>query len=311
MENLLIQLIVLVFSFGVLIYFSDKLIDASVRLAKAFGISEAVIGITLLAYGTSMPEFTVSSISSAGSHPELSVSNVIGSNIVNIALIVGLAAFIRPFNLTEKHLAKRDNYVMVLSTLMLVSLFMLFGGINRISGFIMMLFVVLFTYYIIKHDRTAGKLIKEPNISKKMETGKILLCLIVVILSGKLVVDSAVSIALGLKISEWMIGATIVALGTSLPELAVSITAAKKGFFGMSLGNIIGSNIFNILWVLGFSASIGTLALDFNLIKIDSVFLTVITLMFAYNLFKGRFSRFTGIVYLSVYASYITYLSVY
>ncbi|MCX9015063.1 MAG: calcium/sodium antiporter [Candidatus Methanoperedens sp.] len=311
MENLFIQLIILLFSLGVLIYFSDKLIDASVRLARASGISDAIIGLTLLAYGTSMPELTVSSISSIGLHPELAISNVMGSNIVNISLIVGLAAFIRPYSIKEKKLVKRDNYVMVLSTFLLVSMLFFLNGIPRIAGMIMMLFVAGFTYYVIKHDRAQHKLKKDTTISKKKEWGIIFVSLLAVVASGRFAVDSAVSVATGFGVTEWVIGATVVALGTSLPELAVSITAAKKGYFSMSLGNIVGSNIFNILWVLGFSASVSALTVDFNMIKWDSLLLIGVTLMFAYHLVRARFSRVTGIVYMVVYACYVVYLLAY
>ena len=308
MEHLLIQLIILVFSLSILIYFSDKLIDASVKLARSYGISDAVIGLTLLAYGTSMPELTVSSISSIGLHPELSISNVIGSNIANIALVIGLAAFVCPFSIKEKQLAKRDNYIMVGSTLMLLSMFIFFGEINRIAGIMMVLFVLGYTFYAIRHDITQLKLKKDDAVSKLKETGIVLLCLLIIVVSGKFAVDAAVSVAEGLGVTEWVVGATVIALGTSLPELAVSLTAARKGFFAMSLGNIVGSNIFNILWVLGFASSMGTLAVDFNMIKWDSLILIVVTLMFAYHLVKARFSRVTGIVYMTIYACYIAYL---
>ncbi|MFH0904436.1 MAG: calcium/sodium antiporter, partial [Methanobacteriota archaeon] len=267
------------------------MIDASAKLAKAFGISEAVLGLTLLAYGTSLPELTVSSISSIGSHPELSISNVLGSNIFNIALIMGLAAFIRPFSVKEAHMTGRDNYIMVAVTLLLVALLFFFGGINQTTGFIMVLLVLGYTYYLLKHDRSSNLLKKDESVSKLREAGIVLACLIVVIISGKFTVDSAVAIAKGLEVSEWLIGATIVAAGTSLPELAVSITAAKKGFFGMSVGNIIGSNIFNILWILGFAAMLNPLSVNFDMIKWDSVFLLIVTLLFSYHLIKTKISR--------------------
>ncbi|MBE0521216.1 MAG: calcium/sodium antiporter [Candidatus Methanoperedenaceae archaeon] len=311
MENLFIQSTILVISLGILIYFSDKLIDASVKLAKAYRISDAVIGLTLLAYGTSMPELTVSSISSIGLHPELSISNVIGSNIANIALVIGLAAFVRPFSVKEKQLAKRDNYIMVASTLMLVSMFVLFQGINRIAGFLMVLFVLGYTFYAIRHDRTHLNLKKDGSVSKLKETGIVLLCLLIIVASGKFAVDSAVSVAKGLGVTEWVIGATVIAIGTTLPELAVSLTAAKKGFFGMSIGNIVGSNIFNILWVLGFASSLGTIAVDFNMIKVDSLILLFVTLLFAYQIIRVKFSRMTGILYMVIYVSYLAYLLAY
>lgn len=311
MENLLIQLIILIFSLGILIYISDKLVDASVKLAKAFRISDAVIGLTLLAYGTSMPELTVSSMSSVGLHPELSISNIIGSNIANIALVIGLAAFVRPFSIKETQLSKRDSSIMVASALLLVSMFILLGEINSIAGMLMVLFVLGYTFYAIRHDITNLKLKKDTGVSKLKETGIVLLCLLIVAVSGKFAVDSAVLVAKGLGVTEWVIGATIISIGTSLPELVVSLTAVKKGFFGMSLGNIVGSNIFNILWVLGFASSLGTLAVEFSMIKVDSLVLIAVTLMFAYHLVKARFTRGTGIVYITIYVCYIAYLLVY
>lgn len=311
MENLLLQSGILVLSLAGLIIFAEKLIDASAKLAKAFGITEAVIGLTLLAYGTSLPEFAVSSIASVESHPELSISNVLGSNIFNIAFILGLAAFIRPFSVKEAHLMGRDNYIMVATALLLVALLFFFGGISRTAGFMMVLLVICYTYYLLKHDRSSNQLKKDETISKLREAGIVLACLLVVIISGKFTVDSAVAVAKGFGVTEWLIGATIVAAGTSLPELAVSITAAKKGFFGMSVGNIVGSNIFNILWILGFAAALNPLYLDFELIKLDSVFLLAVTFFLAYHLIKTKISRNGGILYLAMYLGYIAYLVLY
>ncbi|MDP2767879.1 MAG: calcium/sodium antiporter [Candidatus Methanoperedens sp.] len=308
MENLLIQFSILVLSLAALIVFVEKLIDASAKLAKASGITEAVIGLTLLAYGTSLPEFAVSSISAIKSHPELSISNVLGSNIFNIAFILGLAAFIRPLTVKEAHMRGRDNYMMVAAALLLVALFFFFGGISRTAGLIMVLLVISYTYYLLKHDRTTNQLKKDETISKLREAGIVLACLLVVIISGKFSVDSAVAVAKGLGVTEWLIGATIVAAGTSLPELAVSITAAKKGFFSMSVGNIIGSNIFNILWVLGFAAAINPLYLEFAQIKWDSMFLLGVTFLLAYHLIRTRVSRIEGALYLAIYLGYIIYL---
>ncbi len=308
MENLLIQFSILVLSLAALIVFAEKLIDASAKLAKASGITEAVIGLTLLAYGTSLPEFAVSSISAIKSHPELSISNVLGSNIFNIAFILGLAAFIRPLTVKEAHMRGRDNYMMAAAALLLVALFFFFGGISRIAGLIMVLLVIGYTYYLLKHDRTTNQLKKDETISKLREAGIVLACLLAVIISGKFTVDSAVAVAKGFGVTEWLIGATIVAAGTSLPELAVSITAAKKGFFGMSIGNIIGSNIFNILWILGFAAALNPLYMDFDMIKWDSMFLLGVTFLLAYHLIRTRVSRSEGALYLAIYLGYIIYL---
>jgi len=311
MENLLIQSSILIVSLAGLIIFAEKLIDASAKLAKAFGITEAVLGLTLLAYGTSLPEFAVSSISSIESQPELSISNVLGSNIFNIAFILGLAAFIRPFSVKEAHMIGRDNYMMVATALLLVALLFFFKGISRTAGLMMVLLVIGYTYYLLKHDRSSNQMKKDETVSKLREAGIVFACLLVVIISGKFTVDSAVAVAKGFGVSEWLIGATIVAMGTSLPELAVSITAAKKGFFGMSVGNIVGSNIFNILWILGFAAVLNPLSVDFSMIQWDSIFLLLVTLLLAYHLIKTKVSRTGGIIYISIYLGYIAYLLTY
>jgi len=270
-----------------------------------------VLGLTLLAYGTSLPEFAVSSISSIESHPELSISNVLGSNIFNIAFILGLAAFIRPFSVKESHMIGRDNYMMVATALLLVALLFFFKGISRTAGLMMVLLVIGYTYYLLKHDRSSNQMKKDETVSKLREAGIVFACLLVVIISGKFTVDSAVAVAKGFGVSEWLIGATIVAMGTSLPELAVSITAAKKGFFGMSVGNIVGSNIFNILWILGFAAVLNPLSVDFSMIQWDSIFLLLVTLLLAYHLIKTKVSRKAGIIYISIYLGYIAYLLTY
>ena len=307
----MIQSSILIVSLAGLIIFAEKLIDASAKLAKAFGITEAVLGLTLLAYGTSLPEFAVSSISSIESHPELSISNVLGSNIFNIAFILGLAAFIRPFSVKEALMIGRDNYMMVATALLLVALLFFFKGISRTAGLMMVLLVIGYTYYLLKHDRSSNQMKKDETVSKLREAGIVFACLLVVIISGKFTVDSAVAVAKGFGVSEWLIGATIVAMGTSLPELAVSITAAKKGFFGMSVGNIVGSNIFNILWILGFAAVLNPLSVDFSMIQWDSIFLLLVTLLLAYHLIKTKVSRKAGIIYISIYLGYIAYLLTY
>lgn len=311
METLLLHVGILLLSLSGLIIFAEKLIDSSAKLAKSFGITDAVIGLTLLAYGTSLPEFAVSSISSVQSHPELAISNVIGSNIFNIAFILGFAALIRPLSIKEAHMIGRDNYMMIATTLLLVALLFFLNGIARTPGVMMVLLILGYTYYLLKHDVSSSMLEKDRTISRLRETGIVVACLLVVIISGKFSVDAAVEVAKGLGVTEWLIGATIVAAGTSLPELAVSITAAKKGFFGMSIGNIVGSNIFNILWILGCAAVLNPLSLNFALIQWDSMFLLSVTFLLAYHLMKARISRGDGILFIALYLGYVAYLVTY
>jgi len=172
----------------------------------------------------------------------------------------------------------------------------------------MVLSLGLYTYYVLTHDKTTSEKRGDETISKARESCVALCCLLIVLVCGKFTVSSAIEVARGLGVTEWLIGATIVAAGTSLPETAVSISAARKGFFGMSVGNIVGSNIFNILWILGFAAMLHPLIVYFDLIRWDSVFLIGITVLLTCNLIKGRISRLEGAVYLAVYLGYMAYL---
>jgi len=294
-------------SLGALIVFAERLIHSGVRLARAFGISPAVIGLTLLAYGTSLPEFSVSSIAAIKGHSGITVANIVGSNIYNVAVVMGIATLISPFVVREGKLARRDGVVMLLATGLLIPLAYL-GRIERITGIVIVTTTVFYTYYIIRHDRVSACINQDRGISKVKEIGLCAIFLVGVLISGNLTVDSAVNLARLVGVTEWVIGATIVAAGTSLPETVVSIIAARKGEMGMSVGNIVGSNIFNILWILGFASILNPLTIDLNSIYIDIAFLCAISILFHIGLVKGRLSRWEGILYITVYAGYSYYL---
>ncbi len=319
MFELAVSFAVLVISIGGLVYFADKVIDHAVRLAHILGISGAVIGMTLLAYGTSLPEFAVSMISSSIMHGNLAVSNVVGSNISNIALVIGIAAVFMPLAF-RKEKFMTDGIFMMLATMLLI-LLAFFGGISQAAGIVMVLIIAGFTYYILK---TAGresrfkKFIKKAArhiqaIRRKAATAEheflmAFLYLIGVGVSGYFVVNSAIDVARLLGVTEWVIGASIVAVGTSLPEIVVSLVSAKKKQLGMSIGNIVGSNCFNILLVLGASAAAGPLVLDIAGIWIDLVFLAVLTSLFFIALLRRNVSRPEGILYLIIYALFLLHL---
>ena len=305
--EILINLISLIASLSLLVFLGERLIDASLRLARAFGVSSAVIGLTVLAYGTSLPEFAVSSIASVKHHSGISVSNVIGSNIFNIAVILGVASIISPIYIKEKIFARRDGLVMLLATFLLTFLAYL-GTIGRLTGIIMAGFLVFYVYLILKHDRVYGGIESDKGISKIRETVIVIILLAGVLIIGNFTVDSAVNLARSAGVSEWVIGATIVAAGTSLPETVVSIIAARKGEFSMSVGNIAGSNIFNILWILGFASILNPLTINFSKVYLDITFLNLITILFYAGLLKGRLTKGEGILYIAIYLSYIYYL---
>lgn len=303
---LIVQFAILIVSLAVLVYFADKLIDASAKLAKAIGISEVVIGVTLLGYGTSLPEFAISSIASLRNSAEISISNVFGSNIFNVGFIIGVASLISAFTIKEVNY-KREGTLFVLTALFVILVLFVFNSIRREIGILMVLFVFIYTYGLLKQEKEST-IEKDKSINKLREIAIIIFSLIAVLISSYFTVGSAVNVARELGVSAWLIGATIIAVGTSLPEIAVSIASAKKGYFGMSIGNIVGSNIFNLMWVLGFASLLNPLTMDFNSIKIDAVFLIAITSLLAIDLAKGKITRFSGVIYLIVYIAYLLYL---
>lgn len=172
----------------------------------------------------------------------------------------------------------------------------------------MVVFIAGYTYLIIRHDRGYSNVESDKNLSKIKEAAVVVLLLAGVLISGYFTVDYAVKLARSAGVAEWLIGATIVAAGTSLPETVVSIIAARKGEYAMSIGNIVGSNIFNILWILGFASILHPLTIDFHKIYPDLIFLVTITLFLYAGLCKGRLTKGEGMLYISLYIGYIYYL---
>lgn len=298
----------LIVSLAALIFIADHLIDHSVKLAAIFGVSEAVIGLTVLSYGTSMPEFAVSSITSIQVHDQLSISNIIGSNIYNIAMIIGIVALLTPF--IWKDDLKRDGLFMIASTVALILLAFM-GGISSLIGVLMAIALAGYTYYVIKSDKRTHHdcgVIKKQNESALKELSWCVILLAGVLVAGYSTVHFAVQTARSAGVSEWLIGATIVAAGTSLPETVVSIISAKKGQMGMSLGNIVGSNYFNIMWILGFAAALGPLSLSISQIWGDLVFLCILTFLFFIALVRKSIGKYEGVAYIGIYALYVLYL---
>lgn len=303
----IISLVKLVASLSTLVFLGDRLIDSSSRLARAFGISSAVIGLTVLAYGTSLPEFSVSSIAALKHHGGISVANVIGSNIYNVAIVLGIASILSPVIIKDDILAKRDGIIMLLATAFLAFLAYL-GGIGRLTGIAMVGIIMIYTYRILRYDRINNGIDPDNGISRIKEMALAALLLAGVLVSGNFTVDSAIELAASAGVTEWVIGATIVAAGTSLPETVVSIIAARKGEIGMSVGNIVGSNIFNILWILGFSSTLYPLKIEFDAIIIDLTVMGLLSIMLYIGLARRRLTKAEGVLYIAIYLFYVLHL---
>ncbi len=238
---------------------ANWLVDGSVSIAKKIGISELVIGLTIVSMGTSAPEFAVSILSALKGHANISVANVVGSNIFNLGFILGGVALIRPV-ITSRTIVKRDGSVLIFSTFLLL---LFFQDLHLSStegllliGLLICYLLSLFYFRDSDSDETA------PGTFNWYQPFKLITGLAAIILSSHFMVDSAITIARFFDISEWVIGVTIIALGTSLPEISTSLVALLRGHHGLSAGNLIGSDIFNLLGVLGFAGALQSLTVS-------------------------------------------------
>ncbi|MDQ7779693.1 MAG: calcium/sodium antiporter [Planctomycetota bacterium] len=293
--------IVLVCGLVVLAKSADWFVDASCRSAKRLGVSELVIGLTVVAFGTSAPEFLVSAVAAVREHDNLSVANVVGSNIFNLGFILGLCALIRPMKATRM-LVYRDGAVLIgITGLLVISLIDL--TISRWEGIVF--FSVLLGYLALLWRQRDVNVEEIPQVGEFKSTDILIMLgsLALLLGSSHLLVISSVEIAREFGLSEWLIGVTIIAAGTSLPELVTSLVASIKGRHALSAGNLIGSDIFNIMGVLGFAAILRPLAI--SPVSRESVYtmmafmpLVVLVLRSGWEL-----SRTEGIILLCVSAS--------
>ena len=296
------NIILLVLGFILLLKGADWFVDGSSSIASRFGIPQLIIGLTIVAMGTSLPEAFVSITAALKSNAAITIGNVVGSNILNVGIILGITALIRPLHIQNSTI-KYEMPFMILVTLVLILL-----GINttisRLDGIIMWLFFLGYLYYIFKMSKNQ---MEETEI-KQTNPLFIPLGLVCLMIGSNFAVDAATNIAISLGVSQRFIGLTIVALGTSLPELVTSVTAAKKGNADIAIGNIIGSNIFNILFVVGSSALITPVPFEPNFI-IDSFVAILIGLVLYICTKKTRvLDKKAGILLLITYSIYFIYL---
>lgn len=297
---------------------ANGLTDGSSSVAKRFGISDLVIGLTIVAFGTSAPELMVSLVSSIKGSAQLAIGNVVGSNIFNILMIVGLTAVVMPIKV-QKNTITNEIPLVLLSSLALVACasdIVLDGGVGNVigrgDGILLLLFFTIFMRYTFSIAKSSGE--ESGEQIKLMPIWKSLLFIVLglagLIVGGQLFVDGASGIARSLGVSESVIGLTLVAGGTSLPELATSVVAAVKKKPGIAIGNVIGSNLFNIFLVLGASATVSPLPLG-NIGISDMLMLVVSSVLFwaAGWFFKDKtITRIEGAIMVALYVGYIWWL---
>jgi len=307
---MLISLLFLIIGFVILIKGADFLIDGASSLAKKMSISEIAIGLTIVAFGTSAPELIVNVFASVGGHHEITFGNILGSNIFNILMVLGIAGIISTISVKRNTILKEIPFLLA-ATLLAFALAIWNSDLSLFDGVILLAFLVTFFIYVI------GFLKAKPLLGSDIKERTYLTTILLMIMGmvglffgGKFVVDNAVKIALYFGVSEKFIGLTIVALGTSLPELVTSIIAITKGRNDLAIGNVIGSNIYNILLVLGVSSLIAPIHYDVTL-NIDFIFLCVITIMLFITMFIGKKHKLTKIeacFFVFLYLSYLAFL---
>ncbi|MFN7249357.1 MAG: calcium/sodium antiporter [Anaerobacillus sp.] len=308
--------VLLLFGFGLLIKGADFFVTGSSNIARILRVPPILIGLTIVSFGTSSPEATVSILAAMEGSSGVSLGNVIGSNIFNITLVVGLTAIINPLKVENETIRKEIPFALLASIVLLVLVSdvalqaLSTNLLTRSDGLIFLLFFAVFLYYIFEVARASReKTMLEPKIPNKSWVKNSFITVLglgAIIFGGDLVVKNSTQIAFTYGMSETLVGLTIVAIGTSLPELVTSITAALKKQSEIALGNIVGSNIFNLLFVLGASSTIAPIIVS-EKIFIDVILMVLLTIVllifsrtrFTVGKFEGYFLALTYMVYLS------------
>lgn len=311
----------LIAGFVFLIKGADLLVSGASSIAMKFKISEMIIGLTIVSFGTSLPELLVNVTASLNDNPGIAIGNIFGSNIANILLILGISALIKPLPI-KKNIYFSEIPFSLIATLLVGFLAnaALFTDIKSLSlshldGGILLVFFALFMGYIyVVHKSSSSQQDVLEDIHRKISMKKsylmILIGLVGLYFGGEWVVKGAISIAQDLGYSETFIGLTVIAIGTSLPELVTSAWATYKGNTDMAVGNVVGSNIFNLLWILGVSALINPLPFDVaSNYDIMMIIASSALLLFAVSVGRGaRIVRWEGMLFIFVYAAYIYFL---
>ena len=286
---------------------ADRLTEGASALARRMNIPEIVIGLTIVAAGTSAPELFVSLVSALKGTPDMAVGNVVGSNTMNAMLIVGCAAMVAPMTISRSTVRKDIPFSVAASVLLILLGFDAFLG--RIDGIILLVGFAFFMYYTLsqaKAEKPTTETTKQSN--PWLSTFYVVLGLALLVVGSNLFVDSASRVAYALGISEGVVGLTVVAGGTSLPELATSVVAARKGQSAIAIGNVIGSNVFNILLILGTTAVISPLAIEGITVVDLSVMLLSVVLVWLFSRTRYTVERWEGALLVAGYLVYLAWL---
>jgi cation:H+ antiporter len=316
---MLIHILLVIAGVAAVSFGAKILVTGASSLAKRLNVSDLVIGLTVVAFGTSAPELIVSVVAAAQGQPDVAIGNVIGSNIVNICVILGVSALIAPLSVHVSTIWKEIPLSLLgVIVAFLMAFDMLIDGdpnsvISRSDGGVLIAFFIIFLYYMLELARNSPEIVDTPDMHKYSLGFAILLVLgglVGLTVGGKLIVDNAVQLARAAGISEAVIGLTLVAIGTSIPEFATSVAAAFQRKSDLAVGNIVGSNIFNIFFILGTSAIITPLPLgNIHFSDFFVCFLATVLLFTTCFVFKPRIiHKKEAVLFLLLYAGYMVYL---
>lgn len=306
---MLLNIIWMIAGIALVLWGADRLTDGAMAIAERMHISQMVIGLTIVAMGTSMPEFFVSFMSALKDTPDMAVGNVVGSNIFNTLLIVGCAALVTPIMILPATVKKDIPFAMVASVALL--LMCLDGNISRIDAVVLLGLFAVFMYITLK----GAKENEQPMQQTSAKGGKpfmsvvwIFVGLVCLVFGSNLFVDAATVIARQLGVSDAVIGLTIIAGGTSFPELATSVVSARKGQSGIAIGNVLGSNVFNILLILGITGVMSPMTLQ-GITTVDLTMLVVsMVMLWLFSFTKYTLARWEGALLTIVFIGYMSYL---
>lgn len=314
-----LNVLLVVAGLALLVWGADRFVHGAAASARNLGVAPLLVGLTVVALATSAPEILVSVVAALDGEPDLAIGNAIGSNIVNIGLVLGMTAMIRPIKL-ESATLRREMPALLAVSLLTVSLF-LDTFLSRIDGLVMLTGLVIVMVWLARLGMrsAANDPIKidyeaeiPSDVTMTMAIVWLTVGLAVLLVGAKILVNGSVGIAQELGVSEVVIGVTIVAFGTSLPELAVSLASALKGEYGLAIGNIVGSNIFNLLAVIGVAATIEPTALAPSVLSLHIFVMVAFTLVLFAMTYdydsKGQLSRLEGIALLAAYIAYDGYV---
>lgn len=309
--QIVIQLALLIVGFVLLMKGADWFVDGASKIADRFGIPQLVIGLTIVAMGTSLPEAAVSISAAVKGSAEITIGNVVGSNVLNVLIILGLTSVICVIPVKKSTVRYEIPFTIAITAILTV-MGLLDGTVSRLEGSFLWVLMVVYLLYLLKMAKS-GKPLDEVSEAGKEDTllkmiVKVIVGAVMVVFGSDVTVNAATALANLFDMSERLIGLTIVALGTSLPELVTSVTAAVKGKPDIAIGNIVGSNIFNILFVVGTTALITPVAYSANFMVDSFVATAAVILLLLCVLRRQKLTRLGGTIMLAGYAAYFVYL---